>query len=196
MKIEVGKYYRTRGGDRVKIISEDNGCIYQYDGCNHLSYTSSGTEFTFGESENDLISEWTDTPEVGTLEEIGARAGDVVGNIDFENVVHYVQAPNDPYGRRVLWASTEKVHTKGILWNSRESGWRIISRANQGPVREVTTVRKEIVPGVYGKVEVWEDCSEGGMAVDVKPIRIYRAGMAELTAAIDTLTAIRDAMPA
>lgn len=66
--------------------------------------------------------------------------------------------------------------------------------AQPSPVREVTTVRKEIVPGVYGRVEVWEDCSEGGLAVDVKPIRIDRAGMAELTNAIDTLTAIRDAM--
>lgn len=142
--------------------------------------------------------------EVGTLQEIGAQVGDSVENIDFENEVYYVQGSNDPYGRGVLWASTEKVHTKGDLWNSREYGWRIISRANQGPVSEVTTVRKVIEPGVYGAVEVgnWsgpdnmvclgimQDWSTGsgkekGLAV---------MSRAELTSAIDTLTVIRDAM--
>lgn len=55
------------------------------------------------------------------------------------------------------------------------------------PVRTVTTTRQEIVPGVYGKVKV----TAGGY------VHVNSMSCAyELTAAIQTLTAIRDAMQA
>lgn len=61
--------------------------------------------------------------------------------------------------------------------------------ANPSPVRTVTTTRHEIVPGVYGRVVVERE-SNGDMVIDAR--NMITAG--EITAAIQTLTAIRDAM--
>lgn len=75
--------------------------------------------------------------------------------------------------------------------------------AQTGPVREVTTVRKEIVPGLYGRVEVAK-APEGIVAIMIAQVWSRLDGgidrshalmsQDELTAAIDTLTQIRDAM--
>jgi hypothetical protein len=79
----------------------------------------------------------------------------------------------------------------GAEFNTMLSRNDIIAEWTEGPVREVT--RKEIVTGVYGRVMVSKSkthasdiCVEltGGIAFS----------RAELTAAIDTLTQIRDAM--
>lgn len=154
MKLEVGKYYRTRDGRKIGPLADWNllGSAYKWR-WGGLLWMLDGTAFGGDNPHQDLIAEWSDAaPEVGTLQEIGAQVGDAVENIDFENEVYYVQGSNDPYGRGLLWASKEKAHTKGDLWNSREYGWRIISRAQaqSSPVRTVTTTRQVIVPGVYG----------------------------------------------
>ena len=75
MIFEVGKYYRTRAGDKAKILLTDYpspyslvGCIYysQGEGCNNYpdpacSWLTSGRS-TLGvrESLNDLLAEWTE----------------------------------------------------------------------------------------------------------------------------------------
>ena len=118
--------------------------------------------------------------EVGTLKEICAQVGDVVEwsggtglrrwTIGLIRGVNYYEGDD---------------HDAPL---SRLPHWRIISRANQGPVREVT--RKEIVPGVYGKLSVGFDGPNGELLIDLTQ------GLTEdeLTAAITTLTQIRDAM--
>lgn len=58
-----------------------------------------------------------------------------------------------------------------------------------GPIRTMTTTRHEIVPGVYGRVVVERE-SNGDLFIDARNMQ----GSAELTAAIETLTAIRDAL--
>lgn len=176
MKVEVGKYYLTREGKLVSIVRDIGDVTYPFEATNGRNYTREGGYWPDREDPRDLIAEWSDTPEVGTLQEIGAQVGDVVAYYWDHGCV------------------TQLIATDEMINEWITDTWRIISRANQSPVREVTTVRKEIVPGVYGRVEVWDDCSEGGLAVDVKPIRIDISCMAELTAAIATLTLISDAM--
>lgn len=132
MKLEAGKYYRTRDGRKVGPITlfESNqkkyfhvidGRAWWMDG-----YCIKGETQGRG---SDLIAEWTDEPkEVGFGEPVGREFG-------------------------------------------------------AGPVRTVT--RKEIVPGVYGKVRVYDD---GAVFMYATTDR------ADLTAAIETLTAIKEAM--
>lgn len=134
------------------------------------------------------------TYEVGTLKDIGAQVGDVVEwsggtglrrwNIGLISGGNYYEGDD---------------HEAPL---SKQPCWRIISRANQGPVREVT--RKVIVPGVYGVVEVGSWSGPNNM-VCLGIMQDWSTGVGkekgpvvmdadELTAAIDTLTAIRNSM--
>ena len=70
-----------------------------------------------------------------------------------------------------------------LIWCKTAPYWRIVTRAAKSPVRTVT--RKEVVPGVYGAVVVQE-----GNLINVA----YMRTASDLTAAIATLTEIRDAM--
>jgi len=118
MKIEVGKYYRRRDGQKVGPMARS--------GCNNFPWHQSGLYMTFKdngrrfdcqEHPTDLIAEWTEAP--------------------------------------------------------------------TSHVRTVT--RKEIVPGVYGNVIVWNDGSG-----DVSVMNMRTA--TELRAAVATLTEIADAL--
>lgn len=131
MKLEVGKYYRTRNGDKVFLCeTEEGGCagfgkplgLYLPDG--KFGYMENGRH-RCASTDLDIISEWTDKPEVG-------------------------------------------------------------------PVRTVTTTRQEIVPGVYGNVVV--ESRVNGFRI--KMTEAFYCDPEDLTAAIATLTAIRDAMQA
>lgn len=110
--------------------------------------------------------------DIGTLKEIGAQVGDVV---------QVVGGPS--------WKIIGGDADKGFIIDdpvapklSRTLPFRIVSRSQTGPVRTVT--RHEIVPGVYGKVMV-HPC--GDYTID-------QCTTDELTDAIATLTAIRNAM--
>ena len=115
---------------------------------------------------------------IGTLEEIGAQVGDVVTFADgtFKHTITHVNAD----GSYCSYISSPS----DIANPSRTANdWRIITKAAKSPVRTVT--RKEIVPGVYGAVGVQE-----GNLINVA----YMRTVDDLTAAIKTLTEIRDAM--
>lgn len=63
MKIEVGKTYKTKGGDVVKIIAMDPyDNTYPYEGSNDCWYTSTGTYYNGWSSdpEFDLIDDGSD----------------------------------------------------------------------------------------------------------------------------------------
>lgn len=137
--------------------------------------------------------------EVGTLKEIGAQVGDVVElvawgpvwnkNNDFARGKHYT------VGEDSVDSGTGYFMIGDAHW--RDKRWRIISRANQGPVREVTTVRKEIVPGLYGKVAV-SGGREGevGISISISKNSFVHMTADELSTTISTLQTIRDAMQA
>ena len=215
MKLEVGKYYRTRDGRKVGPIylagREESGHPWQ---CKSTSkegapcWTSEGLIGWKPVGKSDLIAEWTDEPETGTLAELNVKPGDVVEYIPSGN--YHVVAQNkhikSTYGINVPYISQ---------WDT-VSEFRIISRASQSttppsdvatppytgltptppthsttphsPVRTVT--RKEIVPGQYGLVTI----DDGAVRMD------YwfpdEDDIADLTAAINTLTEIRDAISA
>lgn len=197
MKLEVGKYYRTRDGRKVKIITKDSHDTYPFNGDNGHTYTECGNLYWRGTPHGlDIIAEWTDTPEVGTLKEIGAQVGDVVEWIfDSETTATYevMSIRESMYGMQAHL----KGYGGGVFTHQK---FRIVSRANQaltGPVRTVTTTRKEIVPGVYGRLTVGD---VNGQCVRVEVGRSKVSDLInwwtadELTQAIATLTEIRDAL--
>lgn len=115
------------------------------------------------------------TKTVGTLQEIGARVGDVVGN---------------------SWGTIGRTVDQDMIYNWTGADYRIVSRAQpaapaatDGPVRTVT--RKEIVPGVYGEVEVVLGNSAENIGIRIEAVYFTHEDM---TAIIETLTQIRDAM--
>ena len=97
-----------------------------------------------------------------------------------------------------FWNGGWHAKTDAVVYQG--SVYRIPPAAKPSPVREVT--RKEIVPGQYGKVSVsyaWEGVNGVWLALvdpSVKSdfIGYTQLNCADLTAAIDTLTEIRDAM--
>lgn len=211
MELEVGKYYRTRDGRKAKVIKDDGAkdwpCLVDYVDDKYLELWCSRDGVTnINAWKDDLIAEWTDAPEVGTLKEIGAQVGDVVTISNTEEYAFRIESVSGyrAYGK-ALYGGREYDEDWSVVATNK---WRIVSRANQattGPVRTVTTTRKEIVPGVYGRVEVgklvgdekhcsvgimqdWHVCGSG----DEKGLAILSAE--ELTAAIATLTEIRDAL--
>ena len=137
-----------------------------------------------------------DYPETGTMQEIGAKVGDVVVMGEYhDDKMTVVECP--PRVGKYFHNEYElegTVSGEGIYGGSGK--WRIISRASEtkpSPVREVT--RKEIVVGQYGIVDL------AGVDDDMVQVRLQTTRSlktwftaAELTAAIATLTEIRDAM--
>lgn len=125
LKLEVGKYYRTRDGRKVGPMEPHRKKEWLTDGKGALWSSFTGERYYGCAPADDLIAEWTDAP--------------------------------------------------------------------TGPVRTVT--RKEIVPGVYGCVNL------GAVDGDSAQIRLQNPGFletwytaAELRAAIATLTEIADAL--
>lgn len=208
MKIEVGKYYRTRDGRKVECTEYDGddlcGYPYLFDDC--VWRTLGGVVRLGGdETGQDLIAEWTDTPEVGTLSEIGAQVGDVVewvskkGGIPYTDkhsgTLHTVQSGG--------WVMLNRADYYWGYIGEKEVGdiqWRIVSRASDAkptcPVITVTT--KRIVPGNYG--HVWIDWVEGGTVClglrnnALKKMDAVGLSRAELIAARDVFNQLIDAM--
>jgi len=70
MKIEVGKYYRTRDGRKARIYAVDgregsniHGAVLNEIGWETSTWAITG-QWVSGKTSRDLISEWTDRPEV------------------------------------------------------------------------------------------------------------------------------------
>lgn len=214
LKLEVGRYYRTRDGRKFGPAEWKDG-FFSINGWHYNLHGIHGyrgqTELSFRKL--DLIAEWQDEPKqhgigytmtkdeiglTGTLAELGAQVGDVVEWVSDDGVsslamahvgkTHTIQ--ND--GRVMLDGGD------GSYWGKLGENdgyavvkWRIVSRAKpKGPVITETVTRKRIVAGVYGAIKIHDPGSKYvRVNVDAPMSR------ADLTAAIETLTQIRDAMP-
>lgn len=65
MKIEAGKYYRTRGGEKALVTDRDKDPNYPWNGRigdKALNWTEEGPEFLHHVSQHDLVAEWVDEP--------------------------------------------------------------------------------------------------------------------------------------
>lgn len=187
MKPEIGKYYKTKYGEIVgpmehaeagpgHVFAPGFG-LYTPDG--KFGYISNGVHCC-QTPELDLIA--PAGPEQGTLKEIGAKVGDVV---------RYEQWVPHGHNRTIAEITTPYwLDNYGEEMAQDSPYWRIISSAIEAPTSPIRTVtRKEIVPGVYGEVKVHDPGS--------KYVRINidaAMDITSLTAAIETLTQIRDAM--
>lgn len=135
MNIEVGKYYRTRGGDKVGPLWLD-----------------------------DTRSGWSRYKWMG--------AGDIEGR--------YSDTGQDGDGKGYM-PPTDLI----AEWTA----------CDQSPVREVTTVRKEIVPGVYGRVCVsTADNNQVALKLTHQIGEYAMLDLSEMDALLTTMTAIRDTM--
>lgn len=135
-------------------------------------------------------------PEQGTLKEIGAKPGDAVQPLTDTFIeygvftVRYIADGDYMPGAHGMF--NERYGTG--LFGCNDGKWRLATAASDtpaSPVRTVTTTRQEIVPGVYGRVVVERE-SNGDLVIDARNMQ----GVDELTAAINTLTEIRDAITA
>lgn len=200
MKIEAGRYYKTRDGRTVGPMARGGDETHSYwRSSDELgSYISAwhkdGSFWPEGHrnkteenSRIDIIS--PAYPEQGTLKEIGAKPGDVVELVEafYSNHKGDIGTVSDD-ATKVVCNDGSGTHlaSEDEPYGQR---WRIISRASEAPpspVRTVTTTRQEIVPGRYGKLKVYV---AGDFGIDV-------CTKDELSDAIARLTEIRDAMTA
>lgn len=207
MKLEIGRYYKTRDGRKVGPVKRHGSGWATEDTVGAFEWYEDGFCFaSHKHHDNDLIAPWTE--EVGTLEEIGAQVGDVVEWSSSRTAAEY-KVDSVEYGD---YTFTDTDGRYPFSWNKRDqeedrySKWRIISRAQPeptGPVRTVTTTRQEIVPGVYGRLGIKtpprSDIHDWVVSVSMVNLsgnhNVFHHWTAdELTAAITTLTSIRDAM--
>lgn len=211
LKLEVGKYYRTRDGQKVgPILIWSERALNKYsdhetDGTD--IWKDNGRRFSDVKSDTDLIAEWTDTPEVGTLAEIGADVGDVVEWQDltykpYMTVDELIQKHDGEgmlydcsiYGRsqgyfdtqqfRIISRASDAKSSVELSVDLGEAIKQVVAESQSGPVQ----LRKVIVPGVYGKVVV---CDGDELCVVCDSMRTR----ADLIAAYATIGQLIDAMP-
>lgn len=188
IKIETGKFYVDgRGHKRGPMVKNTKPHVapHEWECSSTGAFYHSNGMWTGYANSCDLIAEWTEPTfkDVGTLAEIGAKVGDVVAS---DGHMPMTIASIDRGGFEV----DEFIGHFGV-----NEKYRIIRRAEQpapaptGPVRRTQRIvdEVEILPGVYGDVVVWND---GSGNVSMMPCNTAD----RLTAAIATLTEIRDAM--
>ena len=95
LKLEVGKSYRTRDGERVEIIRYDskhfyNGICYPYRGDNTFTYQEDGLIINEDTDPDDLISEWQDEPTTVTYTQ-----ADVEPLVDVVEKMAWLYGPTD-----------------------------------------------------------------------------------------------------
>lgn len=119
----------------------------------------------------------------GYMDELNLKEGDVVECLnDCRALGSLTVGKQYTVGRDGLFEDDEGDR---FAWSS--ATFEVVSRASQGPVRTVT--RKEIVPGVYGVLEV--AVVEDWVGIEMS---VLGAGPEELRAAIATLVQIADAL--
>lgn len=122
----------------------------------------------------------------------GRKVGPVTIDISEKESLR-VRAPHLEAGFVAAWFED------GRFYEKPGSTYDIVALWNEGPVRTVT--RKEIVPGEYGHILVDRTANDGSLVLlgfkstgGIYPqVRSYFTST-ELTAAIETLTTIRDAL--
>lgn len=67
MKIEAGKYYRTRDGQKVGPMVKQIGPYAYKDGSGFVTYTEEGRRYQQFEDIWDVVSEWTDAPDLTAI---------------------------------------------------------------------------------------------------------------------------------
>ena len=119
LKIEAGKFYRTRDGRKVGPIYEVRGDgVAYWSGSEHdgeICCFSNG-KIRLGKVEcgGDLIAEWTDAhPEIGTLQELDVKPGDVV----------IYSGPDAPSG------NTQRTISH---WSSKDAAWKYVGQPSYG----------------------------------------------------------------
>lgn len=73
MKLEVGKSYRTRAGEKITIINVDDDRNYPFKGDNKNCYKENGRVWRYTEDEIDLIALWEGEPATPMY-----KAGDII----------------------------------------------------------------------------------------------------------------------
>lgn len=188
MKIEVGKYYKSREGQKVGPM---HNCLGKHPFTNGVDlWQANGMSYENRTPRSALIAEWIDEPVTGTLRELNVQVGDCVGLDGVEFDIAGVDLDSDePFQlrRKDGWCVD--------WWEGSSDDWRIISRATQqpSPVITETVTMHRIVPGVYGRVKISDSITDSS-DVCLQFVNGIAFSREELTAVIATLTQIRDAL--
>lgn len=73
MKLEEGKYYVTRSGERVRASYDKNGIMKLSNGRPVFTATGRGNSVGGPDTENDIISEWPTETKDGPIREVRRR---------------------------------------------------------------------------------------------------------------------------
>lgn len=200
MKLEVGKYYKTRDGRKAewRYSGDPGNPMYpvkvKVEGQDFwLSYTADGGYWCDGEETSmDLIAEWTD--DTGTLAELNAQVGDVVECVE---AAYYNFTVGQRYSVEDFCGDPAIRYDDSGYCRTSVSRFRIVSRAKPtGPV--ITETVKRIVPGVYG--HIWIDWVDGGTIYlglrnnALKKMDTVGLSRADLIAARDVFNQLIDAL--
>lgn len=156
VKIELGKFYKARDGRKIGPIEKGEQWTPQEGqpwpfafGDNHFDrngYSCFGGDGLNNRRDDDLIEEWKEE-----VMEPKFKVGDRVANVRGDTAT--IMEISSSEGVKVKWDCVE-----GFAWvmNSflPESTFELITPKPKSPVVERNVTVKEIVPGVYGRVEV------------------------------------------
>lgn len=182
VKLEVGKFYKTRDGRKVGpvFMDGDNDPFVWFDqngGCWAIDGEDGNAVGIIGsKTSGDIIAEWIEEPAMCEAECRGYKKVRVTKHVDGWPVGYIVWLDENSPGKNECWnddCSKRWFHRVGVS----------CEYVNESPVRTMT--QKEIVPGTYGRVRI----TSGGY-VHVNSMK----DASELRTAIATLTEIAEAM--
>ena len=129
MKLEVGKSYRTRAGEKVTIVSKGDYGEYSYHfkGSNGETYQEDGRLYYSYEDAVDLVSPWDDDPTTPKY-----KAGDILTvrlldegakvmnrpntNDDVLEIIYHIPAPEQKFDWSTVKAGMAFERQEKIFW--------------------------------------------------------------------------------
>lgn len=118
MKIEIGKFYKTRDGRKVGPVGRiENEIVYPFwvvdDRGEIQTYTEAGRWWRSSESEHDLVEEWRDAQDIPDVQEdstsIGEKICEALNGAPVQNALAALAAMEN-YAEPLTWAA---MATKG-----------------------------------------------------------------------------------
>ena len=105
VQLEVGKKYRRRDGEVVKVISNDGVDTYPFIGSNAVTYQPNGMEYSDRTSDADLVEE--------VMEELTGEEQALEGFTE-PSLQHWIGTPRPELIDPVFWEDLAKVAAFGV----------------------------------------------------------------------------------
>ena len=152
MKIEAGKFYRTRDGRKEGPISWNPGSIGDshpfVSNCGYARYTVDGLLLIGSETSRDIIAEWTDEPDKPKTWGDMTTGGRTLAELDVKpgDVAYYDDPDHGGRGEDIVIKDSDGWLDSKYDNLSVDRFWHIVSRANE-PDKPTTWGEWEITAG-------------------------------------------------